>query len=125
MKAGGGGVAMLWQCQLCEVTCPHYHYHLILTHSTRLQRLLREGSLTALAAMAGMMLKMMNPLGSVPSMPTPGNKEDTELSREERLQQERDKKEEMVRAEKERKQRYFFIVPMVLSRYLWGIFSCG
>ena len=71
------------------------------------------------------MLKMMNPLGSVPSMPTPGNKEDTELSREERLQQERDKKEEMVRAEKERKQRYFFIVPMVLSRYLWGIFSCG
>ena len=55
--------------------------------------------------MAGMMLKMMNPLGSVPSMPTPGNKEDTELSREERLQQERDKKEEMVRAEKERKQR--------------------
>ena len=57
--------------------------------------------------MAGMMLKMMNPLGSVPSMPTPGNKEDTELSREERLQQERDKKEEMVRAEKERKQRYF------------------
>ena len=81
--------------------------------------------MTALAAMAGMMLKMMNPLGSVPSMPTPGNKEDTELSREERLQQERDKKEEMVRAEKERKQRYFFIVPMVLSRYLWGIFSCG
>ena len=79
--------------------------------------------MTALAAMAGMMLKMMNPLGSVPSMPTPGNKEDTELSREERLQQERDKKEEMVRAEKERKQRYFFIVPMVLSRYLWGIFS--
>ena len=123
MKAGGGGVAMLWQSQLCEVSCPHYH--LILTHSTRLQRLLREGSLTALAAMAGMMLKMMNPLGSVPSMPTPGNKEDTELSREERLQQERDKKEEMVRAEKERKQRYFFIVPMVLSRYLWGIFSCG
>ena len=96
---------MLWQCQLCEVTCRHYH--LILTHSTRLQRLLREGWLTALAAMAGMMLKMMNPLGSMPSMPTPGNKEDTELSREERLQQERDKKEEMVRAEKERKQRYF------------------
>ena len=73
------------------------------------------------------MLKMMNPLGSVPSMPTPGNKEDTELSREERLQQERDKKEEMVRAEKERKQRYFVkiffcIVPMILIRYLWEIF---
>ena len=55
--------------------------------------------------MAGMMLKMMNPMGSVPSMPTVGGKED-EMSREERLEQERLQKEEMVRAEKERKQKY-------------------
>ena len=55
--------------------------------------------------MAGMMLKMMNPLGSVPSMPSVGDKEDG-LSREERLEQERANKEEMLRAEKERKQRY-------------------
>ena len=51
------------------------------------------------------MLKMMNPLGSVPSMPSVGDKEDG-LSREERLEQERANKEEMIRAEKERKQRY-------------------
>ena len=52
-----------------------------------------------------MMFKMMNPLGSGPSLPSMGEKEDS-LSREERLQQEREKKEEMVRAEKERKSRY-------------------
>ena len=55
--------------------------------------------------MAGLMMKMMNPMGSVPSMPTVGDKEDN-MSREERLEQERMKKEEMVRAEKERKQKY-------------------
>ena len=55
--------------------------------------------------MAGTMFKMMNPLGSGPSLPSMGEKEDS-LSREERLQQEREKKEEMVRAEKERKARY-------------------
>ena len=51
------------------------------------------------------MLKMMNPLGSVPSMPSVGEGKE-ELSREERLEQERANKEEMIRAEKERKQRY-------------------
>ena len=52
------------------------------------------------------MLKMMNPLGSVPSMPSVGEGKEDSLSREERLEQERANKEEMVRAEKERKQRY-------------------
>ena len=52
------------------------------------------------------MLKMMNPLGSVPSMPSVGEGKEDGLSREERLEQERANKEEMVRAEKERKQRY-------------------
>ena len=56
--------------------------------------------------MAGMMLKMMNPLGSLPSMPSVGEGKEDSLSREERLEQERANKEEMVRAEKERKQRY-------------------
>ena len=55
--------------------------------------------------MAGMMFKMMNPLGSGPSLPSMGEKEDS-MTREERLQQEKEKKEEMVRAEKERKNRY-------------------
>ena len=55
--------------------------------------------------MAGMMFKMMNPLGSGPSLPSMGEKEDS-MTREERLQQEKEKKEEMVRAEKERKARY-------------------
>ena len=50
-------------------------------------------------------MKMMNPMGSVPSMPSVGGKEE-EMTREERLEQERLKKEEMVREEKERKQRY-------------------
>ena len=59
------------------------------------------------ARMAGLMMKMMNPMGSVPSMPTVGgDKEDDMSNREERLEQERLKKEEMVRAEKERKQKY-------------------
>ena len=52
------------------------------------------------------MLKMMNPLGSVPSMPSVGEGKEDSLSREERLEQERANKEEMIRAEKERKQRY-------------------
>ncbi len=52
------------------------------------------------------MLKMMNPLGSVPSMPSVGEGKEDGLSREERLEQERANKEEAVRAEKERKQRY-------------------
>ena len=56
--------------------------------------------------MAGLMMKMMNPLGSVPSMPSVGEGKEDSLSREERLEQERANKEEMVRAEKERKQRY-------------------
>ena len=56
--------------------------------------------------MAGMMLKMMNPLGSGPSMPSMGEGKEDSLSREERLEQERANKEEMIRAEKERKQRY-------------------
>ena len=52
------------------------------------------------------MFKMMNPLGSGPSLPSMGEKKEDALSREERLQQEKEKKEEMVRAEKERKARY-------------------
>ena len=56
--------------------------------------------------MAGLMFKMMNPLGSGPSLPSMGEKKEDALSREERLQQEKEKKEEMVRAEKERKTRY-------------------
>ena len=53
-----------------------------------------------------MMFKMMNPLGSGPSLPSMGEKKEDALSREERLQQEKETKEEMVRAEKERKARY-------------------
>ena len=53
-----------------------------------------------------MMFKMMNPLGSGPSLPSMGEKKEDSLSREERLQQEKEAKEEMVRAEKERKARY-------------------
>ena len=56
--------------------------------------------------MAGLMMKMMNPMGSVPSMPTVGGDKEDDMSREERLEQERLKKEEMLRAEKERKQKY-------------------
>ena len=56
--------------------------------------------------MAGMMLKMMNPLGSVPSMPSVGEGKEDGLSGEERLEQERANKEGMVRAAKERKQGY-------------------
>eukprot|EP00090_Calanus_glacialis_P016384 TRINITY_DN25635_c0_g1_i1.p1 TRINITY_DN25635_c0_g1~~TRINITY_DN25635_c0_g1_i1.p1 ORF type:complete len:132 (-),score=54.05 TRINITY_DN25635_c0_g1_i1:150-545(-) len=55
--------------------------------------------------MAKMMLKMMNPMGSMPSMPKVGGGDD-DLSREEKIEQEKVKKEEMIRAEKERKTRY-------------------
>ena len=52
------------------------------------------------------MLKMMNPLGSGPSLPSVGEGKEDSLSREERLEQERANREEMIRAEKERKQKY-------------------
>ena len=54
--------------------------------------------------MSKMMLKMMNPMGSMPSMPKVGG--DDELTREEKVEQEKMKKEEMMRAEKERKSKY-------------------
>ena len=47
---------------------------------------------------------MMNPMGSMPSMPKVGG--DDELTREEKVEQEKMKKEEMMRAEKERKSKY-------------------
>ena len=55
--------------------------------------------------MAKMVLKMMNPMGSVPSMPKVGGSGD-DMTREEKIEQERLAKEEMARAEKERKARY-------------------
>ena len=83
----------LFYYPFCEWLCYLLNYAALQTKPTK-------------SKMAGMMLKMMNPLGSVPSMPSVGEGKEDGLSREERLEQERANKEEMIRAEKERKQRY-------------------
>jgi len=54
-----------------------------------------------------MMLKMMNPMGSMPSVPGTGDKEeDSGLTREEVQEQERLRQEAIKAAEKERRVRY-------------------
>jgi len=57
--------------------------------------------------MAGMMMKMMNPMGSMPSVPgTEEKKEEPGLTREELKEQERLRKEAMMLAERERRMKY-------------------